>query len=40
MFYLILSIIASSMLTLVMRHSEGRMKSKTGMLAAIALLNL
>ena len=34
MFYLILSIIASSMLTLVMRHSEGRMKSKTGMLAA------
>ena len=34
MFYLILSIVASSMLTLVMRHSEGRMKSKTGMLAA------
>ncbi len=34
MFYLVLSIVASSMLTLVMRHSEGRMKSKTGMLAA------
>lgn len=34
MFYLILSIVASSMLTLVMRHSEGRMKSKTGLLAA------
>ena len=34
MFYLILSIVASSMLTLVMRHSEGRMKSTTGMLAA------
>ncbi len=34
MFYLILSIVASSMLTLVMRHSEGRMRSKTGMLAA------
>ena len=34
MFYLVLSIVASSMLTLVMRHSKGRMKSKTGMLAA------
>lgn len=34
MFYLVLSIVASSMLTLVMRHSEGRMRSKTGMLAA------
>ncbi len=34
MFYLILSIIASSMLTLVMRHSEGRIKSKISMLAA------